>query len=426
MTLWNRTALARCATAAVVSAACAGLAAVPAVPALADAAQPSAEASPDGGAESEPLPAIGVAPDGECVAASSTVVSEEPWTAPLLDLPRAWDLAEGEGVTVAVLSSGIDADTAAVSQALSGSGSDDCRGYGTFLAGLVAARPQSGSGLTGIAPGARVIDVPVTDAQGAATAGGIADGIDTAVGEGADVVLVGAAVAGSSRDLNRAVVAATAADVLVVAPATVSVDGTSFPASPGDHPTAISVAAVGVEGGPVAGSPALDADGTAARVDLTAPGDLIVSVGPGGDGHFVGSGDVVAAGFVAGTAALLRSYDPELSAPEVRARLLATAYPSPLGAGDAMRGSGRVDPVGALSAAPGTSGDVPRGAAFVPDPGPGDVSMPSVMVVVGGAAALILSTVAIGVLLPRGRKRAWRAARPGERRARDPEPQRPY
>lgn len=427
MTLWNRTALAaRCATAAALSAACAGLAAAPAPPVLADTARPSPEASPGEAEESEALPAIGVAPEGECVAASSTVVAEEPWTTPLLGLPGAWELSEGEGVTIAVLSSGIDAGTAAVSEALAGSGSDDCPGYGTFLAGLVAARPQSDSGLTGVAPGARVIDVPVTDARGAATADSIAEGIGTAVDEGARIVLIGAAVAESSRELVGAVDTASEADALVVAPATVSVEGTSFPASPGDHPAAVSVAAVGVEGAPVSQSPALDADGTAARVDLTAPGDLVVSTGPGGDGHFVGSGDVVAAGFVAGTAALLRSHDPDLSAPEVRERLLATAYPSPRGPGDAMRGSGRVDPVGALSATPGESGgEASPGAAFVPDPGPGEVSLPSVAVAVGGATALILATVAAGVLLPRGRARAWRAARPGERRALDPEPERP-
>ncbi|WP_067605263.1 S8 family serine peptidase [Nocardiopsis listeri] len=429
MTLWNRTALAvRFATAAALSAACAGLAAAPVSPASADTAQPSSEASPNGAAEpeSEALPAIGVAPDGECVAASSTVVSEKPWTTPLLDLTSAWNLSEGDGVTVAVLSSGIDADATALSMALVDSGGDDCRGYGTFLAGLIAARAQNGSGLRGVSPGARVLDVPVTNDQGAATAGDIADGIDTAVGEGAQVVLIGAAIAESSRALEAAVDTATEADVLVVAPATVAANGISFPASPGNHPEAVSVAAVGVEGTPVAGSPALDSNGVPARVDLTAPGDLVISVGPGGDGHFVGSGDVVAAGFVAGTAALLRSYDPDLSASDVRERLLATAYSSPYGRGDTMRGSGRVDPVGALTTAPIMSGENPSpGTAFVSDPGPGEVSLPGTMAVVGGAVALILTTVAAGALVPRGRERAWRAARSGERRALDPAPKHP-
>ncbi|MFC4564204.1 S8 family serine peptidase [Nocardiopsis mangrovi] len=430
--MWTRAALAaRCRPVAVAATACVVMAGGSAAPALASPApDPSPGASTEAEAEAEAgaeaLPAIGVAPDGECVAASSTVVEQEPWTAPLLDLPRAWDLSEGAGTTVAILSSGIDPDVAAVSRALAGSGGQDCRGYGTFLAGLVAARAQGGSGLTGVAPAARVIDVPVMNAAGRATADSIASGIETAAGEGAGVVLVGAAIAESSRGLEAAVSAASEADALVVAPATVAIDGTSVPAAPGSHPAAVSVAAVGVEGAPVASSPALDADGGTARVDLTAPGDLVVSVGPGGDGHFVGSGDVVAAGFVAGTAALLRSYDPALSAPEVRERLLATAYPSPNGAGDTLRGSGRVDPVGALTSAPAVSGeDASLGSAFVPDPGPGAVSWPSTLAVVGGAAALILTTVALGVLIPRGRKRAWRAARRGERRALDPEPRRP-
>ncbi len=428
MTLWSRrTPAARHAPAAALAAACLGLASLSAAPALADTAQPSPGASPDGAPEQEALPAIGTAPDGECVSPSPTVVSEQPWTTPLLDLPRAWDLSEGDGVTIAVLSTGVDAGTAAVGPALSGPGSEDCEGYGTFLAGLVAGRPQSDSGLAGVAPAARVIDVPVTNAQGASSATSIADGIETAISEGARVVLVGTAVAESNSELESAMRAAAEADALVVAPATVSVNRTFVPASPGAHPSAVSVAAVGVDGTPVANFSALDSDGAAARVDMTAPGDLIVSVGPGGDGHFVGAGDVVAAGFVAGTAALLLSYEPDLSASDARERLLATAYPSPYGPGDALRGSGRVDPVGALSADPGAStGTAHPGTGFVPDPGPGDVSPPSVAVVVGGATALILTTVAAGVLIPRGRKRAWRAALPGERRSRDPEPRRAY
>jgi hypothetical protein len=89
------------------------------------------------------------------------------------------------------------------------------------------------------------------------------------------------------------------------------------------------------------------------RADLAAPGDGVTGIGPRGAGHFLCNGPSVAAAFTAGAAALLRAYQPELTAPEAAARLTAAAYPAPIP---------RLDPYAALSAV------LPDGAATAPLP----------------------------------------------------------
>ncbi|MFD0746532.1 hypothetical protein ACFQ1L_35305 [Phytohabitans flavus] len=79
-----------------------------------------------------------------------------------------------------------------------------------------------------------------------------------------------------------------------------------------------------------------DAGGPDAGVDLLAPVTGAVGPSPSGPGHYAVGGPAVAASYVAGTAALLRAYRPELSQEEVRRRLIATAEPaSPAAAGTA-------------------------------------------------------------------------------------------
>ncbi|NED92643.1 S8 family serine peptidase, partial [Streptomyces sp. SID11233] len=50
--------------------------------------------------------------------------------------------------------------------------------------------------------------------------------------------------------------------------------------------------------------------------DLAAPGDAVVSIGPKGSGHFIGSGASFAAAHVAGAAAQVRARYPQLKAAE--------------------------------------------------------------------------------------------------------------
>lgn len=350
------------------------------------------------------LPQVAPELDGDaCAPSSEETVSQELWTENALGLPRARSTSSGAGITVAVVGSGVDDSSAALEGAVDGAG-EDCTGFGTFLAGVVAARPQQDSGLIGVAPEADVLAVPVTDDWGGANADALAEGITDAVSEGADVVLVGVAIPLGSSALEAAVDTAVEEDVLVVAPSTAMVGRDAYAAVPATRGEVLGVTATGTEGAPLMPPPAT-ADGRISTPDLSAPGQSVLSLAPGGDGHAVAEGDAVAAAFVAGVAALVRAQHPELSAAQTAERLVMSAYPD---AGAAF-GTGFLDPVGALTRSMGPrSGDGAEAQEFALDL-PAEPQRGLVMAVVGATALLVL-ICSVGAAAVRRRKAKAEAA----------------
>ncbi len=325
-------------------------------------------------------------PGDACAPSSTETVDQELWTENALGLSRARSVSSGAGVTVAVVGSGVDDSSAALDGAVEGAG-EDCVGFGTFLAGVVAARPLPDSGLVGVAPEARVLAIPVTGARGGADADAVAEGITDAVDGGADIVLVGVAVPVGSSALEAAVDTAVEEDVLIVAPSTALVQREAYAAVPAARGEVLGVAGTDTDGALLTGG--------ASAPDLTAPGQSVLSLAPGGDGHAVGEGDAVAAAFVAGVAALVRSHDPELSAPQTAERLVLSAYPG--------SGAGFVDPVGALTRPLGPrSGGGVEEERFALDL-PMEPTKGRVMAVVG-ATALLVTVCAVGAAAVRRRK----------------------
>ncbi|UUU23661.1 S8 family serine peptidase [Streptomyces sp. DSM 40750] len=332
-----------------------------------------------------------------------------PWAQQLLGLRRAQELSLGDGVTVGIVDTGVDAGAAGLKGRSAGDGKRDCVGHGTFAAGIVAGGRRDGVGLVGVAPRARVFGVRATTAEGSTDADAIAAGVDAAVRGGSDVVLVSVAYGASSKRLRAAVAAAVKKDVVVVAPAAGGPQS-SAAAYPAALPGVVGVAAVGVDGGPYpTGRKALSSP-----PDLVAPGDRVVGAGPGG-GHFVGGGDAVAAAFVAGTAALVRAHDPSLSARAVVERLRATAVRADGTVPDPLAGYGLVDPAEAVSGiavdepSPGAVARAGANDSYRVPERPRVMSGRTAWVVAGGAAFLAVIAVALGVVVPRGRARGWRA-----------------
>ncbi|MFB9840670.1 hypothetical protein ACFFNX_51900, partial [Actinoallomurus acaciae] len=173
-----------------------------------------------------------------------------------------------------------------------------------------------------------------TGARGEAAPGAVAAGIRSAADAGARVVYVGVALTLGRPEMTAAVAYATRKDVLVVAPAAPDALPSSSgigaapsappaqPYFPAFIPQVVSVEDFGEDGSRPKDAPSIFA------ADQAAPGDAVVSIGPKGIGHFIGSGSSLAAANVAGTAALIRAYEPRLTAAEVARRLVVSAYPA--------------------------------------------------------------------------------------------------
>ncbi|MEV0134992.1 S8 family serine peptidase [Dactylosporangium sp. NPDC050688] len=362
---------------------------------------------PAAAGQAEPVPGELPAlpnPAGGCVPASSTVQRGQGWAQARMAAPTVWPLTAGDGVTVAVLDTGVSPAAPALAGAVlagvdvvgPGRGDSDCLGRGSFLAGLVAGRPVAGTDFAGVAPAATILPVRVTDARGKLTADTIAAGLRAAVTGGARVVLIATSVPASSVALRDAVDLAVSRDVVVVA-AVAAGSGTAAPPVDAGYPAryapVLAVAGVSPGGGLVERS---------APADLVAPGDDAVSVGPSGTGHYTGSGNGVAAAYVAGAAALVRSYHPALPAAEVARRLTATA--APLTA--AGTGAGLVDGYDAVAAvevgaAPGVP---PAGSVALPGV-PARPAAPGRALTVTALLLIAVTVTVVAVTVTRIRRR---------------------
>jgi type VII secretion-associated serine protease mycosin len=282
-------------------------------------------------------------------------VRDAQWHVDQLDLAGAHQITRGEGVTVALIDSGVDATH------------PDLRGnllpgvdlvdpdnpnawtpdqHGTLVAGVLAGHghgPAAGDGVLGVAPGASVLPIRASsgDDDETPTSHLVADGIGYAVANGASVISISLSSEHSEMD-ELAIEAARRSDVVVVAAAgnRPDAEAVTFPAA---LPTVVAVGGTDRDGGPA------DFSVTGPEITLTAPGEEIVTTRPGG-GYAVASGTSFAAPIVAGAAALVRSRYPDLTADEVIHRLVSTAADAGPPGHDEQHGHGVVDIVAALTA----------------------------------------------------------------------------
>lgn len=365
------------------------------------------------------VPAAAAAP--VCQPAASRVVADVPWPQQRYDYGAIGRLADGHGITVAVLDSGVDGAhpqlrdrlTGGVDLVDGGNGRVDCVGHGTAVASVIAARPRSGSGLRGLAPGVRILPIRVTDRHDSdgevvgsgLDAKGIAQAVHRATAARVDVINLSLSTGTDERELREAIAAAVAADIVVIAAAGNGHDqGDPIP-YPAAYPGVLGVGAVDASGHRVATSQV----GT--YVDLVAPGERVVGAQPGG-GHAELTGTSLAAPFVAATAALLRQYRPDLDAAGVVRRLLATADPAPGARPSPDYGYGVLNPLRALTEVLPAGAAPPRTTPVASPPplvaAPAGVSMSMAVSVAAGvvSAAVLLSLVA--ATMSAGRRRRWR------------------
>jgi type VII secretion-associated serine protease mycosin len=341
-----------------------------------------------------------------------------PWAQQRLDFASAWKFTRGKGVTVAVVDSGVTASHPQLAGKvreidLTGTRPTDCNGHGTQVAGIIAARDELNAKkpipFVGVAPDARIISIKIQNAEQSEDGGLLlAKGIEEAVRENADIINVSVTNVNFPA-LHRAVLEAKKKGILVVAaagntdPEKKASEQAAYPAS---YPEVLSVGALGPTG------PLSSFSNTTSRVDVAAPGDAIISTrGVGYVGQLQGTS--FAAPYVAGVAALIKSYKPGLTATQIRNRIINTADGN-VGVGS---GNGMVNPLRAVTTINGDSAPARRPTVNVQPivlGGPAPVDHRSRTI--GGVVAAIAMGVSVlvvfaGVVAPMGRRRGWRPGR---------------
>ena len=276
------------------------------------------------------------------------------WALDQAGFESAWDLADGTGVTVAVVDTGVQASHPDLAgQVLAGyrffhSGSTpnsapmspayDDNGHGTHVAGIIAAVANNTRGIAGGAPGACILPVKVLNASGSGWDSDVARGIDWAVTNGAKVINLSLG-SGSPGATDVAVDNAVANDVMVFAAAGNGGAGAA-PEYPGANANAIAVASV------TSALARSSFSTTGSYVDIAAPGSGIWSTYPT-SGYASLSGTSMATPYAAATGALIRSRFPAWTVAQVRQRLLDTANDLGATGPDDEYGYGFIDPAAA-------------------------------------------------------------------------------
>jgi type VII secretion-associated serine protease mycosin len=304
-----------------------------------------------------------IALTGAAPAHADTVRDLEYW---LTDygFTTAWTSSQGEGVTVAIIDTGVNGDIAELRGAVvggtdvSGLGTPDGQtpvgddpDHGTMVASLLAGRGTGeGNGVIGVAPQADLLTASVAFGQdtGAVKSNDdqIAEAVRWAVDNGADVINM--SLTRNTRDWpeswDDAFTYAFDNDVVVVAAAGNRGSGTSEVGAPATIPGVLTVAGVDRDK-----NASFDASSQGISIAVAAPSEDLVGVLP--DGSYVQwSGTSAAAPIVTGLVALIRSEYPDLDAANVIERLIRTADPHGKDVPSALYGWGIIDPVAALTA----------------------------------------------------------------------------
>jgi len=272
----------------------------------------------------------------------------------------------GEGVTVAVLDTGLDASHPQMAGAIAGGGTDlvdgdgnpsevvdgiddnnngvadEAYGHGTFVAGLVRS----------VAPDAAILPVRILDSDGSTTSWTIARGLAHARALGADVINLSLGGHQLGPIVERQIRALTDADIVVVAAA--GNDASTEARYPAAYSDVLSVGAIDGATGAAA-----TFSNHGSWIDVVAPGVDLVSTYPG-SGYARWGGTSASAPVVAGTVALVRQAMPTADSTDVVDKITSSARSAGLSNASSY---GAVDIAAATERALAAAGSNPNGGS---------------------------------------------------------------
>ncbi|MBC2593283.1 S8 family serine peptidase [Ruficoccus amylovorans] len=238
----------------------------------------------------------------------------------------------GQGVTVAVLDSGVMSDHVNLEDARILSpervGQSDPVGHGTAVASLIAGQD---SPVLGLAAGTTILSLPVLNDDGLSDTFRVSAAVVQAVDLGARVISMSLGAYGDSAVLRQAIKYAREHGVVLVA--SVGNDGAGQVAYPAAYDGVLAVAAVDALSQPASFS------NYGPQVDIAAPG-VQVPVAWTGDRFASVSGTSFSTPLVAAAVALVLQQDPRLSGPEAVRVVLDNANDAALPGKDEFTGEG--------------------------------------------------------------------------------------
>lgn len=261
---------------------------------------------------------------------------------------EAWNQSQGQGLTIAILDTGVDATHPdLVSRLVRGwnffnnsADTSDAYNHGTKVAGSAAAAMNNSIGVAGVSGQTMIMPLRISDASGYGSWAAMAQALTYAADHGARVANISFSSAATSASVLSAAQYMKDKGGLVF----VSAGNTGATSTAQATKSAIVVAAT---------------DSTDARagystygpvVSLSAPGSAIYTTLPGGAYGAV-SGTSFASPITAAVAALVMAANPALSSTQVENILFSTAGDLGTAGRDDYYGHGRVDAAAAVQAA---------------------------------------------------------------------------
>ena len=292
----------------------------------------------------------------ELLRTTNDPLAPQQWHLDRIQAPLAWDTTIGEGITVALLDTGVSLTHPDLQGRIRGgydlfnndADPSDDEGHGTHVAGVVAANGDNGEGGVGICWRCTVLPIKVLGPRGRGSDATIATGIRLAVDQGARIIGMSLGGPEESRVLRDAVDYATSRNVLIVAASGNDGSSGTTPNYPAAFPSVLAVSATDSRDQVTTFSTTGD------FVDIAAPGTNIRSTfwsPQSGDTYASASGTSESTPMVVGVAALVLTQRPDLTAPQLAEIIEASADDIDAPGRDSRSGYGRLNAAKAVELA---------------------------------------------------------------------------